>query len=86
VLHVIYVLPMKANITLKLDVELLRKARTIAASEGTSVSAMLSARLEKMVRERKAYDHARVRALSRLRRGFDLGWTHPSSRDELHER
>ena len=77
---------MKANITLKMDTELLREARIMAANEGTSISAMLSARLEMLVRERKAYDRARVRALSRLKAGFDLGWTPPGSRDELHER
>ena len=47
---------------------------------------MLTERLEKMVRERKAYDGARRRALARLREGFDLRWTAPRSRDELHER
>ena len=29
---------------------------------------------------------SRRRALARLRRGFDLDWTPPRSRDELHER
>lgn len=79
-------LPMKTNITLKLDAELLREARVLAAQEGTSISAMLAARLEAMVRERKAYDRARRRALARLREGLDLHWTPPRSRDELHER
>ncbi len=77
---------MKTNITLKLDADLLRQARILAAEEGTSISALLAARLEKIVRERRAYDHARRRALARLREGFDLGWTRPHSRDELHER
>jgi hypothetical protein len=77
---------MKSNVTLKLDADLLREARIMAASEGTSVSAMLSARLEKMVRERKGFEHARRRAVARLKEGFDLGWMPPSSRDELHER
>lgn len=77
---------MKTNITLKLDAELLREARVLAAQEGTSISAMLAARLEAMVRERKAYDRARRRALARLREGLDLHWTPPRSRDELHER
>lgn len=77
---------MKTNITLKLDTELLREARIMAASEGTSISAMLSARLENMVRERRAYDQARIRALSRLQTSFNLGWTPTRSRDELHER
>jgi ribbon-helix-helix CopG family protein len=77
---------MKTNITLKLDADLLREVRVMAAQEGTSISALLAARLEKMVRERKAYDGARRRALARLKQGLDLRWTPPRSRDELHER
>ena len=81
-----YVPHMKANITLKLDATLLREARVLAAEEGTSISALLAARLEQIVRERKTYDRARKRALARLREGLDLQWTPPISRDELHER
>ena len=77
---------MKTNITLKLDVDLLREARVLAAEVGQSVSALLTERLESLVRERKAFDRARRRALARLREGFDLRWTPPKSRDELHER
>ncbi len=77
---------MKANITLKLDVELLREARILAAEEDTSISALLAARLEEIVRQRQTYNRARKRALARLREGLDLRWTRPSSRDELHER
>jgi len=77
---------MKTNITLKLDAALLREVRGLAAEEGTSVSALLAARLEQIVRERKTYDRARRRALARLREGLDLQWTPSLSRDELHER
>ena len=77
---------MKANITLKLDADLLREARVLAAEEGSSISSLLAARLEELVRERNGYARARRRALSRLREGFDLRWTPPRSRDELHER
>jgi hypothetical protein len=77
---------MKTNVTLKLDADLLREARVIAAEEGTSVSALLTERLESIVRERKAFDKARRRALARLRQGLDLQWTPANSRDELHER
>jgi hypothetical protein len=51
-----------------------------------SVSGLLAAKLDEVVRERKGYDRSRRRALARLRRGFDLDWTPPRSRDELHER
>jgi hypothetical protein len=77
---------MKTNITLKIEAELLREARVLAAEEGTSISALLSTRLEQAVRERKGYHQARRRAMARLRKGFNLRWTPPGSRDELHER
>ena len=77
---------MKTNVTLKLDADLLREARVVAAEEGRSISALLTDRLEAIVRERKAFDKARRRALARLREGLDLRWTPPPSRDELHER
>lgn len=76
----------KTNVTLKLDADLLREARVVAAEEGRSVSALLTDRLEALVRERKAFDKARRRALARLRDGLDLHWTPPRSRDEVHER
>jgi hypothetical protein len=77
---------MKANITLKVDAKLLREARVLAAEEGRSVSALLTDRIEEMVRQRKAFDKARRRALARLREGLDLRWMPPKTRDELHER
>jgi hypothetical protein len=77
---------MKTNLTLKLDADLIREARILAAEEGTSISRLVGRRLEEVVRERKAYQQARRRALARLARGFDLGWIPPRARDELHER
>jgi hypothetical protein len=77
---------MKTNITLKLDTDVLREARILAAEEGLSISGLLAAKLDEIVRQRKGYDRSRRRAVARLRRGFDLGWTPPHSRDELHER
>lgn len=76
----------KANVTLTIDADLLREARILAAEEGTSVSGLLRLRLEELVRSRKAYDSARRRALARLGTGYDLQWTPPVSRGELHER
>jgi hypothetical protein len=77
---------MKSNITLKVDTEVLREARVLAAERNTSVSALITAQLERLIAERKEYDRAKKRALARLEQGFDLGWTPPKSRDELHER
>jgi hypothetical protein len=77
---------MKTNVTLKLDADLLREARILAAEEGSSISALLADRIEALVRERQGFDRARRRALGRLRRAPSLGWRRPESRDELHER
>jgi len=76
----------RTNITLKLDADLLREARVVAAEAGRSISALLSDRLETIVRERKSFDKARRRALTRLQEGLDLQWTPPGSRDQIHER
>jgi len=86
VLHIFTCSRMKTNITLKLDADLLREIRILAAEDGTSISALLAARLEEIVRQRKAYDQARSRALRRLEKGMDLHWSPPRSREELHER
>jgi len=77
---------MKTNITLKLDRDLIRKARVWAAENGTSISALLAEQLAKSLRDREGYEQAKKRALAILRKGFDLGFERPASRDELHER
>jgi hypothetical protein len=77
---------MKTIITLELDAELVQEANRLAAEEGTSVSGLLSGKLEELVTKRRNYDQARQRALARLERGYELNWTPPRSRDELHER
>lgn len=77
---------MKLNITLRLDAALLRDILLLAEEEGTSVGALLTAQLEQIVGQRKMYERARKRALTRLREGFDLRWTPARSRDKLHER
>jgi len=77
---------MKANITLKVDSEIIREAKVLAARRGTSVSRLLAQQLEELVRREKAYESAKRRAMGRLRKGLDLGWSPSSDRQELHER
>ena len=74
---------MRTNITLKLDAAILREIRILAAEEGRSIRALLAGKLEEILRERKKYDRARRRALTRLCEGFDPGWCPPGSRVEL---
>jgi hypothetical protein len=77
---------MKTNITLKIDSEILREVRIIAAEEGSSISGLLASKLQELVRQRKSYARSKKRALARLRNCSDHGWVRPASRDELHER
>ena len=77
---------METNITLKLDKTLLREVKILAAEQQSSISRFLTEKLEEIVRERKGYEAARQRAVTRMRNARDLGFTPPASRDELHER
>ena len=77
---------MKTNITVKIDANLVREAKVLAAKRGTSVSRLLADQLEILIRNDKAYEIAKRRALARLKQGFDLGWTPPTTREELYER
>ncbi len=77
---------MRQNITLRLDKELIRKARVLAAQQGTSVSGLLTQVLERMLKEEEAYEVARKRALAFLDRGFHLGGKIPCIREVWHER
>lgn len=74
------------NVTLRIDTDLLQDAKVLAARQGTSVSRLMADQLEEIVRRDRAYAQAQQRALARLDKGYDLGWTPPASRDELHER
>ena len=78
----------RRNVTLTLSDDALRQARHLAAEKGISLSQLLSESLEQVVSQSRRYADARLRALARMKRGFNLGvkdkpgWT----RDELHDR
>jgi hypothetical protein len=75
----------RTNVTLRLDAELVREAKVLAARRGSSVSRLLAAQVEELVRAERGYQSAERRALARLERGYELRWT-PGDRAELHER
>ena len=77
---------MKTNITVKLEADLVREAKVLAARRGTSVSRLVAEQLEHLVRRDRLYQSAMQRSLSRLEKGYDLQWQKPSTRDEIHER
>ena len=76
----------KQNITVRLDRRTLRKAKVLAARRNTSISGLLAEQIETLVGEDDAYEQAQRRALSLFDRGFHLGGTIESTRDEWHER
>ena len=77
---------MKQNITLGLDKELIRKAKVLAAQQGTSVTGLLTQYLKRILQEEETYADAHKRALTLLDQGFHLGGKILSTRDEWHER
>lgn len=77
---------MRQNITLRLDKELIRKAKVLAAQQGTSVSGLLTRYLEQILHEEEVYETARQQALTWLERGFHLGGEIPCPREQWHDR
>lgn len=76
----------KTNITLKLDTDLLRAVKVVAAERGTSVSALLAEKLAELTTKDGEYEKAMKRATARMENGAFGGWQKPKSRDELYER
>ena len=61
------------NLTLKLAVNTIRKAKVVAAGRGTSISALVTDKIEELVGEDAAYQTARRRAFEWLSHGWHLG-------------
>ena len=75
----------RANLTLQMDAETIRRAKIVAARRGTSVSALAASQLQELVDEEDRFELARARAEAILSAASGRGsrsWT----RDDLHER
>lgn len=73
------------NLTIRLPVKTVKRARLVAARRGTSISALVAEKIEEAAGEDDAYEAAKRQALRALDRGFRLG-SRPLSRDALHRR
>ena len=73
------------NLTIRLPVAVLRKARIVAAKRGTSISALVSEKIEEIAGDEEAYETAKRHAMRLLDRGFHLGGS-AVPRESLHER
>jgi len=75
----------KANLTLQLDEDVIKRARIVAAKRGTSVSALVARELDGLVERDERYEEASRRAKELMARAAPRGgrsW----GRDELHDR
>jgi hypothetical protein len=76
----------KRNLTLQLEEETVRKAKSLAARRATSVSRLIADEIDRLVAQDDTYRGAHQTALAQLERGFHLGGGSLPSRDSLHER
>lgn len=68
----------KANLTLQLDTDVIRRARVLAARQGTSVSALAARELDALVAREERFEAARERALDLMATAKSRGgrtWT-----------
>ena len=68
-----FVLVGTQNLTLKLPVETVRKAKVVAAERGTSISALVAEKIDELVGEDAEYQAAKRRAFEWLKQGWHLG-------------
>jgi hypothetical protein len=61
------------NVTLRLSSDTIRRIKVVAAERGSSISRLLTAKLEELVGEDAEYQAARRRALEWLAQGWHLG-------------
>jgi predicted transcriptional regulator len=74
-----------ANVTIRIDNDLLVEARHVAVDHRLSLSAWVARLIEERVRGEEAVEAARRRALRRLEQGLHLGGQH-LTREQAHER
>ena len=73
----------RANLTIQLEADVIRRAKVVAAKRGTSVSALVAQRVTELADEDERYEEARRRAMTLMERATPHGgrrWT----RDELY--
>ena len=77
---------MNTNVTIRVDQELAREAKVLAARRGTSLSRLVAEQLRLLLKADLRSDAAQRRALKRLKRGYDLSLTPLEDRGDLYDR
>jgi len=75
----------KQNLTIRLDLQIIQKAKIIAARRSMSIHDFLARQIEILVREEEAYERAQQQAMTLLDQGFHMGGGIRTSRDRLHK-
>lgn len=73
----------RANLTLQLETDVIRRAKVLAAKRGTSVSALVARELDALVAREERYEQARIRASELMAKARPRGgraW----SREEIY--
>jgi predicted transcriptional regulator len=79
----------KANLTIQLDSDVIRRARVVAAKRGTSVSALVARELDALVAREDRYEDAQRRALELMVASKPRGgrsWTRADANGERIDR
>jgi hypothetical protein len=77
----------KTNVTISLAHQTVEKLRSLAARRATSISGLVTERIEVLVREDEvAYERAQRQAMALFDQGFPMGGVTRANRDEVHER
>jgi hypothetical protein len=78
----------RQNITLALPKDMIRRVKSMAASEDKSISQLLRETLEKKLKDDSNFRSAKRRQIMLLKNGFDLGTKGQitATRETLHER
>ena len=89
--HVIFVhryleVHVKQNVTLRIEKEIIKKGKVVAARKDTSISRMLAELLKGMVENEERYEAAKRSAIQMLKKGVPLGGKITWKREDLYER
>ncbi|MEN6508138.1 MAG: DUF6364 family protein [Smithella sp.] len=78
----------RQNITLALPKDVIRRVKSLAASEDKSISQLLRETLEKKLKDASSFQSARRRQITLLKSGFNLGTKGKITvtRETLHDR
>ena len=76
----------KQSVTIRLDRKTIQSAKILAARCGTSLSALLTSQIERLVGDDETHERSKRQALALFDQGFNIGGKGPVSRDELQER